>query len=350
MKRFSKVFMALIAFLSFIIAGCSAYWIYCNPVATFSSLDTGLKGAKIHNGSKTGAEYGPSTSLSSASQIKKAQSNTKQPLYLNGWLTIPVIGLERQIFEGTSDRVLSYGAGTINPNQSPDKIGNYGLAAHNYGDWNYGQGFSKLQSTGSAIIGNYAYIIDDTKLYTYKLTNYDVVYRDDSMPYTETDWNSRNMSDTIKKYGNITEKVSGDVSLVPTDTYANNNKDKTKTFTYGRTLTLYTCYELPPDYLHSWNRIIIRGVQVKEEPIPTKTVTTDSTTSNGVETPTLSVENGKVVSYSKSGSISSDNKGIKGLFYEMLSQDKQLVNKVFIASISIFVVSLISLVLMKRYF
>jgi hypothetical protein len=56
------------------------------------------------------------------------------------------------------------------------------------------------------------------------------------------------------------------------------------------------------------------------------------------------------VSYSKSGSISSDNKGIKGLFYEMLSQDKQLVNKVFIASISIFVVSLISLVLMKRYF
>ena len=107
---------------------------------------------------------------------------------------------------------------------------------------------------------------------------------------------------------------------------------------------------MPPDYLHSWNRIIIRGVQVKEEPIPTKTVTTDSTTSNGVETPTLSVENGKVVSYSKSGSISSDNKGIKGLFYEMLSQDKQLVNKVFIASISIFVVSLISLVLMKRYF
>lgn len=117
----------------------------------------------------------------------------------------------------------------------------------------------------------------------------------------------------------------------------------------ARTLTLYTCYELPPDYLHSWNRIIIRGVQVKEEPIPTKTVTTDSTTSNGVETPTLSVENGKVVSYSKSGSISSDNKGIKGLFYEMLSQDKQLVNKMFIASISIFfVVSLISLVLMKR--
>lgn len=345
-KKITKAFVFIIAIISTITVLFSGWWLYKNPVVDLSKTDTGLKGVtEVYKGEKKGAEYGPSKPLESVEQIKKDRQNTSQPLYLNGWITIPDIGLERQIFEGTSDRVLTYGAGTINPNESPEKIGTYALAAHNYADWRYGTGFSSLQVAKSSVIGKEAYITDGNKLYTYKIVSYDEVDRDYSMPYTEDDWNNRDLSDFNKKYANPKKEVKGDVSINPQDTYSNSNKDDKKTFTYGRTLTLYTCLELPPDFLHSYSRIIVRGVQTKEEPIPM----VNNSVLNNFDKSIDSQGNKVITGIKDDKKISLDKIEPQNLMNSLLAQNKYIINYIFNTSIVAVIVSFILLILIKRY-
>ena len=186
-------------------------------------------------------------------------------MYLRNLLSVPNLGINLQVFEGTSERSLTYGAGTIKADQDPDKIGNYALAAHNFYDSSYGSGFSILQDAApSTIKGSYAYLSDGDYVYTYKLVEVTEVYKDDSMVYTEDDFSEQVFQDYLK------ESPSGLKEIVKSNKVWNSDgtyleDPDGKQFTYGKLLTLYTCKLEPYNRTLSYNRILVTGVQLKKE-------------------------------------------------------------------------------------
>ena len=268
MRKVFKGLLLTTSILCFASAGWSAWWMYENSnyqLSTVAQPDKTIS-ITIPNEKTEGVEYSPSVEVTSPEQIEKARKDTSQPLYLRSFLSIPNLGINLQVFEGTSERVLTYGAGTIKPGQNPDSFGNYSLAAHNFYDSSYGTGFSILQ-TSNNIVGSNAYLTDGDYVYTYRLAKVTQIYKDDSMIYTEDDFSEQIFSDEIKKLApsELTKDVVQNKIWNSDGTYTENNSGQT--FKFGKLLTLYTCYLEPYNRTLAYDRIIVTGVQIKKEKI-----------------------------------------------------------------------------------
>lgn len=267
-RKILKGFLYSVSVLGLATAGWSAWWMYQNNNYQLSRVAQPAKNIKItKQDQKTeGVSYTPSVELTSVEQMEKARQDTSQPLYLRSFLSIPNLGINLQVFEGTSDRVLTYGAGTIKANQNPDNIGNYALAAHNFYDQSYGTGFSILQSA-SNIVGSNAYLSDGDYVYTYKLAEVTNIYKDDSMIYTEDDFPNQLFQDKITQLApdDLSETVVRNKIWNKNGTYTESSEGKE--FKYGKLLTLYTCYLEPSNRTLSYNRIIVTGVQINKQKI-----------------------------------------------------------------------------------
>lgn len=272
-----KIFFVIFAILSLSLALTSGIWVYQNPASELGVVaqnssevlsEEDLEIVSVDNiDDLEGVEYNNElTEITSADDLRRLQQDESTPVYLRGQLVVPSLGITQEIYEGTSDRALSLGAGTVNPNSSPDKIGNYALSAHNFAHYSHAQGFSNLQAYKGDLTGRYAYVSDDEYIYTYLLVEeYDVPGRG-SMKYTDHDWQNRNFSEYNEEYSIETVEVSGSDAIGNTsDSYR--DADPNETYTYGRLLTLYTCDLLPPDYIQYYDRIITTGVQIEQTPI-----------------------------------------------------------------------------------
>ena len=200
--------------------------------------------------------------ISSPEDIRRIREESSEPLYLRGYLIVPSVGIKERIMEGLGESALTYGVGTMNPSSHPSQYGTYALAGHNFGDWDYGTGLSKLQKYGSSLVGELAYITYGDMVYEYKIVDVKQMFRDYSMPYTEVDWNSRNLSGLVPQYTSDYQVIPGTQALRPNDFYASYDLNPNMNYNYGKILTLYTCHVLPPDYRFSYDRIIARGIQV----------------------------------------------------------------------------------------
>ena len=263
-----KKLLISVSVISFARSAWSAWWMYENNNYQLYSVAQPAKNISItKQDQKTeGVSYTSAVEITSPEQIEKARNDTSQPLYLRSFLSIPNLGINLQVFEGTSERVLTYGAGTIKPNQNPDSFGNYALAAHNFYDSSYGSGFSILQ-TSNNIVGSNAYLTDGDYVYTYRLAKVTQVYKDDSMVYTEDDFSEQVFSNEISQLApeNLTKDVTQNKIWNNDGTYTESVEGKN--FKFGKLLTLYTCYLEPTNRTLSYDRIIVTGVQVKKEKI-----------------------------------------------------------------------------------
>lgn len=268
MKKLLKGLLLSVSVISFASSAWSAWWMYENNNYQLYSVAQPAKNISItKQDQKTeGVSYTSDVEITSPEQIEKARNDTSQPLYLRSFLSIPNLGINLQVFEGTSERVLTYGAGTIKPNQNPDSFGNYALAAHNFYDSSYGSGFSILQ-TSNNIVGSNAYLTDGDYVYTYRLAKVTQVYKDDSMVYTEDDFSEQVFSNEISQLApeNLTKDVTQNKIWNNDGTYTESVEGKN--FKFGKLLTLYTCYLEPTNRTLSYDRIIVTGVQVKKEKI-----------------------------------------------------------------------------------
>ena len=268
MKKILKGLLLSVSVISFASSGWSAWWMYENNNYQLYSVAQPAKNISItkQNQKTEGVSYTSAVEITSPEQIEKARNDTSQPLYLRSFLSIPNLGINLQVFEGTSERVLTYGAGTIKPDQNPDSFGNYALAAHNFYDSSYGSGFSILQ-TSNNIVGNNAYLTDGDYVYTYRLAKVTQIYKDDSMIYTEDDFSEQVFSNEISQLApeNLTKDVTQNKIWNSDGTYTESAEGKN--FKFGKLLTLYTCYLEPTNRTLSYDRIIVTGVQVKKEKI-----------------------------------------------------------------------------------
>ena len=268
MKKLLKGLLLSVSVISFASSAWSAWWMYENNNYQLYSVAQPAKNISItKQDQKTeGVSYTSAVEITSPEQIEKARNDTSQPLYLRSFLSIPNLGINLQVFEGTSERVLTYGAGTIKANQNPDSFGNYALAAHNFYDSSYGSGFSILQ-TSNNIVGSNAYLTDGDYVYTYRLAKVTQVYKDDSMVYTEDDFSEQVFSNEISQLApeNLTKDVTQNKIWNNDGTYTESVEGKN--FKFGKLLTLYTCYLEPTNRTLSYDRIIVTGVQVKKEKI-----------------------------------------------------------------------------------
>lgn len=268
MKKLLKGLLLSVSVISFASSAWSAWWMYENNNYQLYSVAQPAKNISItKQDQKTeGVSYTSAVEITSPEQIEKARNDTSQPLYLRSFLSIPNLGINLQVFEGTSERVLTYGAGTVKPNQNPDSFGNYALAAHNFYDSSYGSGFSILQ-TSNNIVGSNAYLTDGDYVYTYRLAKVTQVYKDDSMVYTEDDFSEQVFSNEISQLApeNLTKDVTQNKIWNNDGTYTESVEGKN--FKFGKLLTLYTCYLEPTNRTLSYDRIIVTGVQVKKEKI-----------------------------------------------------------------------------------
>lgn len=180
-------------------AGGSAYWLYQNSNVELTKITQPDTSQPIvaEDQATDGVTYDGSVEITSTEQLQEYRNDTSQPLYLRNYLSMPSLGINLQIYEGTSNRVLTYGAGAIKPGQIVDSFTNYAVAAHNFSDAQWGHGFSMLQ-TYPDVYGRQAYISDGDYVYTYTMVSYDNVYRDDSMKYTEDDWRQQFLQEQIK--------------------------------------------------------------------------------------------------------------------------------------------------------
>ena len=268
MKKILKGLLLSVSVISFASSGWSAWWMYENNNYQLYSVAQPAKNISItkQNQKTEGVSYTSAVEITSPEQIEKARNDTSQPLYLRSFLSIPNLGINLQVFEGTSERVLTYGAGTIKPDQNPDSFGNYALAAHNFYDSSYGSGFSILQ-TSNNIVGSNAYLTDGDYVYTYRLAKITQIYKDDSMIYTEDDFSEQIFSNEISQLApeNLTKDVTQNKIWNSDGTYTESAEGKN--FKFGKLLTLYTCYLEPTNRTLSYDRIIVTGVQVKKEKI-----------------------------------------------------------------------------------
>jgi hypothetical protein len=268
LKKILKGLLLSVSVISFASSGWAAWWMYENNNYQLYSVAQPAKNISItKQDQKTdGVSYTSAVEITSPEQIEKARNDTSQPLYLRSFLSIPNLGINLQVFEGTSERVLTYGAGTIKPDQNPDSFGNYALAAHNFYDSSYGSGFSILQ-TSNNIVGSNAYLTDGDYVYTYRLAKVTQIYKDDSMIYTEDDFSEQVFSNEISQLApeNLTKDVTQNKIWNNDGTYTESVEGKN--FKFGKLLTLYTCYLEPTNRTLSYDRIIVTGVQVKKEKI-----------------------------------------------------------------------------------
>lgn len=263
--KWKKIVSGICFALSLICILCAlgvSYWKYENPTAEIARVvatpPKKVQQQKIVHGKipHKKVKYDSGVELHSATQLRKYQ-RIKQPIYLRGYFTIPAIGVYQPVYEGTSLKTLAYGAGTIKPNQEMGQLGNYAIAAHNLVDWYWGHSFGLLQPYN--IDGLNAYLINDQKLYMYRLVKKKVVHKTASMPWTENEKTEKMLSpynqnsDYHIRANSLAEAKSG------------GNPDGN--YYYAPTLTLYTCYEQPPNYNVATHRILVFGIRRGAKPI-----------------------------------------------------------------------------------
>lgn len=264
-KKVTSSICFIIALISLL--GCIglSYWQYETPTAEIAkviSTPTSGKNAKkqkIVHGKipRKKVKYESGVELHSAQQLKKYQ-RLKQPIYLRGYFTIPTIGVYQPVYEGTSLKTLAYGAGTIKPNQTMGGMGNYAIAAHNLVDWYWGHSFGLLQPVNTN--GLNAYLISDKRLYMYRLVEKKIVPKTASMPWTEHE-KTEQMLSSYNKQSDYHIKAN---SLAEAKTGINNPDGA---YYYAPDITLYTCYEQPPNYNIASHRILVFGIRRGSKPI-----------------------------------------------------------------------------------
>lgn len=263
--------LTLTALSSIATAGGVSYWVYQNSSIELASVTKpDLTQAIVPETTPVeGVQYDGSVEVTSAEQVAAYRSDTSQPLYLRNYLSVPSLSINLQIYEGTSNRVLSYGAGTVKPDQSLNTFSNYAVAAHNFSDAQWGRGLSVLQYQPD-IYGKVAYVSDGEYVYKYTLAAYENVFRDESMKFTEDDYRQQFMQGHIKQLApdnpEYRSTVKPDRVYNADETYQDNVDGQE--FVYGKLLTLYTCYvEWHNGVLESYNRIIVTGVLTEKKPL-----------------------------------------------------------------------------------
>lgn len=253
----------IMALLCGIGAGYVAFWQYQHPTAEVAKViaqpsSQGKKQPKIIHGKipRKKVKYESGVELRSAKQLQKYQ-RIRQPIYLRGYFTIPKIGVYQPVYEGTNVKTLAYGAGTIKPNQTMGGLGNYAIAAHNLVDWYWGHSFGLLQPINTN--GLNAYLINDKRLYMYRLVDKKIVPKTASMPWTANEKTERMLS-AYNKQSDYHIKAD---SLAEAKMGNNPNGQ----YYYAPDLTLYTCYEQPPNYNVASHRILVFGIRRGSKPI-----------------------------------------------------------------------------------
>jgi len=89
-----------------------------------------------------------------------------------GQIAIPAVGMHLPILKGLANDNLAQGAGTMKPDQQMGQ-GNYALAGHYM--TNQGVLFSPLKGIKN---GDFIYLTDKSKVYTYQVSQKKVVYED----------------------------------------------------------------------------------------------------------------------------------------------------------------------------
>ncbi|WP_407880776.1 class A sortase [Furfurilactobacillus entadae] len=167
-------------------------------------LPTNMSATKQELVSKVIPKRHKSISSSERTRISKQlmrQTQTKQGLTKQGFVSIPDVGILQPIFnDAYSDKGLSAGANYANRSeQDPEgkdvpAMGqdNYGLASHNFNDGK--TGFSALQKKTNAdepylvngqlkgsdwLNGKFIYLANGTNIYKYKITGQKLVDKDD---------------------------------------------------------------------------------------------------------------------------------------------------------------------------
>lgn len=344
-------------------AGGASWWLYNNSSVELTKLTKPDLTQEIvpESNPVEGVTYDGSVEITSAKQLKEYRNDTSQPLYLRNYLSIPGLGTNLQIYEGISNRVLTYGAGTIKPGQSLTSFGNYAIAAHNFQDAQWGHGFASLQAQPN-IIGMQAYVSDGNNVYTYTFVDYDNVYRDDSMKFTEDDWRQQFLQDEIKQIApkELTQEVTPERIFNENESYVDNKEGKT--FTYGKLLTLYTCFLEGYYHDQSWNRIIATAVMTKEQklseaPQDVQALFLDPagnlTVTNSEEVP----QEAQVAQQSAAATLNADvglksqpqeNAFIKW-WNDSVEENPDLPMTVIIAGLVVFTTSIIGLVVLNRF-
>lgn len=162
--------------------------------------------------------YGDSnTAISSLWELLEHR-NGDGTLLARGTISVPVqdgvyTPINTTIFEGSSNYVLAYGAGTIKPDQKMG-TGNYVIGAHNVADNT--SLFSPLQTQIDVAKKPKAYLSDGKNVYTYQLNSWDRVSR--------------------TTHGLVADKE--------------NQKPK---------LTLITCYLEYPNFYDAQDRVVVTG-------------------------------------------------------------------------------------------
>lgn len=321
----------------------TSYWIYQNPTLNLGTTQPVKQ--KIHNGDTSDAKYGQSVELQSGEQIKKDAKIKSLPLYLKGYVNMPSVGVYQPIFEGTNQRTLALGAGTIKPNQGMNKVGNYAIAAHNRADWYWGNSFGELQPKD--VVGLPVYSTDGKNIYKYQVVDKKVVPAEQSMKFTEDDYSEKELAPQTKQLGidtkeassikDVTSENNNDTKNMKNEHTelsknsdalepANNDTDDNQKYTYGKMITLYTCYEIPPDYYHAANRIIVRGVMTQ------KTKVKNATKEQQALFPEL---------FDLNQAPKNDTKGIEGKLATALRYDPDFLTKVAVGGAIVAVISLV---------
>lgn len=276
-------FVDVLSIFLFFAGAVVTLWLYANPEYELYRVteanasnsvehkivdDTALQSLQQSESSESeptleGVTYdaGAVREINSIDMLKEDDPNEK--LYLRSYVSVPFAYVKKQIFEGLSEKVLSRGAGTVKPNQSLNKIGNYAVAAHNLRDFDVGNGFSHFQKYREQLIGQNIYVSDGRTVYTYRIVRADSVQRDKSMKYTEDDWANQMLQDEIKQYEILPEQHTTNKIYNEDGSYY--EVDTPKTFTYGHLFTTYTCeayYNRKTGHYESLNRVLVTGVLI----------------------------------------------------------------------------------------
>lgn len=174
----NKWIRRILALVILVLSGAIGYELWAKPyvmgyvIQTNTVTDLPTKRA-VNNGDKDIVYGDDNTAVSSVSELL-AHKNGMGTLITRGSISIPVQNgvqtpIQTQIYEGSSNYVLAYGAGTIKPNQKIGS-GNYAIGAHNVADNR--TLFSPLQTQIDVSKRPIAYVTDGDRTYKYTLNSW----------------------------------------------------------------------------------------------------------------------------------------------------------------------------------
>lgn len=166
----------IVAGLLFIIGGIlvfnvpirNAYMKY--QTSKFQIEHVSRKKIEVNSKKKVSYDYSTIRAISTPDVVKSDTTN----LAVVGGIAIPDVGINLPIFKGMGNSELTYGVGTMKPEQEMGSKTNYALASHHV----FGiSGADKMLFSPlvKAKTGMTIYLTDKASIYTYKITNISVV-------------------------------------------------------------------------------------------------------------------------------------------------------------------------------